>query len=241
MDSLKQALADRRLLLAMAGAAIALVAGLGAAMVMSAGHRGETSGPSPAAQAGLIVETGAADDGKLSPTARLRCFVAGQFVGEATLAECAQKNGVATGALDVGVDESGNLAAAEEAGAMLVPLPPAEAQPAPPATPAASTPLAAPPVSQPVPTRSASTPAPSGTCWRYAGAEWRKLPADMTLGACVQTLFAGKCEHAGGATYGRWMSQTLRLVPGKVEVSGDNRAFRTLVEQSGNCALAPLE
>ena len=38
----------------------------------------------------------------------------GSFVGEITLAECAKKNGVATGALDVGVDETGALAAADQ-------------------------------------------------------------------------------------------------------------------------------
>jgi hypothetical protein len=34
------------------------------------------------------------------------------------------------------------------------------------------------------------------------------------------------------------MQQTLRLVPGKVEVSGDNRSFRTLAEQSSSCAIS---
>jgi hypothetical protein len=36
------------------------------------------------------------------------------------------------------------------------------------------------------------------------------------------------------------MQQTLRLVPGKVEVSGDNRSFRLLVEQAAGCAIAPV-
>ena len=81
---------------------------------------------------------------------------------------------------------------------------------------------------------------PAGSCWRYADGGWRKLPNDLTLNGCVQTLFAGRCERPGGATYGRWMQQTLRLVPGKVEVSGDNRSFRPLAEQASNCSIQPI-
>ena len=68
---------------------------------------------------------------------------------------------------------------------------------------------------------------------RYSEAQWRRLPADMALGACVQALFAGHCERPGGATYGRWGQQTLRLVPGKVEVSSDNHSFKPLMDQPG--------
>ena len=76
------------------------------------------------------------------------------------------------------------------------------------------------------------------TARKYAGAG--RLPSEMALNACVQALFAGRCERPGGATYGRWMTQTLRLVPGKVEVSGDNRSFRTLVDQGGGCAIPAI-
>ena len=236
MDSLIQALKDRRVAAAL-GAAVALVAGLVLGTSLMNRHKGEEGATPPAAQGGLVVETGSQDDGKLDPTAKLRCFVAGQLVGEITLAECAKRNGVATGALDVGVDESGGLAAAGEAGTTLVPLPPpaGEGQPtpqtgAPPASGAPAAGVAAP----------AASSGPVGACWRYAGGGWRKLPNDLPLNACVQALFAGHCERPGGATYGRWMSQTLRLVPGKVEVSGDDRAFRTLVEQSPSCAITPV-
>ena len=146
-----------------------------------------------------------------------------------TLAECAKRNGVATGALDVGVDEAGNLAAADQAGTMLTPLPP---------RPEAVTPLAPAPAA---PTQTPATAtAPAGSCWRYVDGGWRKLPNDLTLNACVQTLFGGRCERPGGATYGRWMQQTLRLVPGKVEVSGDNRSFRPLAEQAQNCSISSI-
>jgi hypothetical protein len=153
--------------------------------------------------------------------------VEGQFVGELTLADCAKRNGVATGALDVGVDQSGALAAAGAAGTVLTPLPPPQTAPtaAAPATAVAS---------------AAASGGPVGSCWRYSSGDWRELPTELSLNACVQTLFAGRCEKTGGATYGRWMSQTLRLVPGKVEVSGDNRNFRTLAEQSNACVIAPI-
>ena len=220
-------LKDRRTQMLLIGAAIALVTGLVIASILVRQGKGENTPPPPASTGGLVVEAGPADDGKMDPARPLRCFVAGQFVGEVTLADCARRNGVATGSLDVGVDEAGNLAAADQAGTVLTPLPPVEAKPAPVA-------VAPPAETGPVPAAG-----PAGACWRYAG-EWRKLPGDLTLNACVQALFAGRCERAGGATYGRWMQQTLRLAPGKVEVSGDNRSFRTIAEQGPGCAIPPI-
>jgi hypothetical protein len=78
-----------------------------------------------------------------------------------------------------------------------------------------------------------------GVGWRYGGGQWRKL-GEQTLNACVQTLFAGRCERTGGASYGRWMQLTLRLVPGRVELSQDNHSFRSVAEQGPGCAIAPL-
>jgi hypothetical protein len=228
MDFLK----DRRTLFALVGGAVALLAGIVIANVMINKGRGEKTPPPPASQGGLVVETGAPDDGRLDPAKPLRCFVAGQYVGEMTLAECAKRNGVATGALDVGVDQSGNLAAADQAGTMLTPLPP---------QPEASAPVVqGPNAPSQAPAAVAASNAPAGGCWRYAEGGWRKLPNDLTLNACVQALFAGRCERAGGATYGRWMQQTLRLVPGRVEVSGDNRSFRPIAEQASNCSVSPV-
>jgi hypothetical protein len=219
-------LKDRRIVLA-GGAALALIAGLGIAIALVSGKEKQTE-PPPASRAGLIVETGRADDTKLDPARPLRCFVGGQFVGETTLAECAKKNGVATGALDVGVDETGALAAADQAGMVLTPLPPTVDAPL---TPAPSMPGPA-----PVPT-TATVTAPLAACWRYAGNEWRRLPGDITLNACAQTLFAGRCEKTGGATYGRWGEETLRLVPGRVEASSDNRSFHSVIDQGPNCSI----
>ena len=222
-------LKDRRTLLALVGGALALLAGLIIANVMVNKGKDEKPSAPPASKGGLVVETGAPDDGRLDPAKPLRCFVAGQYAGEMTLADCAKRNGVATGALDVGVDEAGNLAAADQAGTMLTPLPP-QPEAVTPLNPAPTTPVQAP----------TATNAPAGGCWRYVDGGWRKLPNDLTLNACVQTLFAGRCERPGGATYGRWMQQTLRLVPGKVEVSGDNRSFRPLAEQASNCSIQPI-
>jgi len=218
-------LRDRRVVLGIGGA-FALIAAVGIALGIKAGDDGPVQ-PPPASKGGLVVQTGAADE-TLDAAQPLRCFVGGQFVGTATLADCARRNGVATGSLDVGIDETGALAAAPtDSGPLITPLPPA--------------PVAAPPAA--LPTDVAAPPvAAQGllkACWRHAG-DWRQLPSDMTLNGCVQSLFAGRCERAGSASYGRWGDQTLRLVPGKVEVSTDNRSFRTLVEQApGGCSLPP--
>lgn len=228
-------LKDRRVLIAL-GAALALLAGIGIAVNLTSGGQGEQA-PPPASQGGLVVETGDPDDTGLDPARPLRCFVAGRYVGEITLAECAKRNGVATGALDVGIDESGALAAADQAGTVLTPLPPEEviqlnpaqtpqAPNAPTATTAPSAPLAG--------------GGPPGVCMRYAAGRWEDLPNEMPMGACVQALFAGRCERQGAATYGRWNQQTLRLVAGKVEISNDNRRFRTLAEQGPNCSIPPI-
>jgi len=219
---------DRRLLLAGLGATVALAAGLGAAwMLASCGGEGA---PPPASQGGLVIEANG-EDGHIDPARPLRCFVEGRFVGEFSLADCARRNGVATDALDVGIDQTGALAASQQAGTELTPLPPPQAKPEaeapPPAEATPATPEAPP----------GHTPA---ACWRYAGGQWRRLPSDLDLSACVQTLFAGRCERPGRATYGRWGAQTLRLVTGKIEVSGDNQTFRTLTPQGPGCAIQPL-
>lgn len=218
---------DRRTLLVIAGGAVALLAGLIIAWALLASGRGEHTPAPPASEGGLVIDSAAADD-TLDPARPLRCFVAGQFVGEFTLADCARRNGVATDALDVGVDETGALAAADQAGTTLTPLPPEEAAPAE---------EAAPPAEAVAPTPASG---PVGTCWRYSGGQWRKLPTDMALGACAQALFAGRCERTGGATYGRWGQQTLRLVPNRIEISDDNRSFHSLAEQGPGCSIPPI-
>lgn len=213
--------APRRTGLVIVGAAVALLAGVVIAWLLMRGGQGEPATPPPASQAGLVIESGP-DDGRLDPAKPLRCFVEGQFVGELSLSECARRNGVATDALDVGIDETGALAAADQAGMMLTPLPPTdEAAVEDPEASAFDEPAAEP-------------TGPVATCWRHAGGQWRRL-SDTSLDACVQTLFAGRCERPGQAAYGRWGQQTLRLVTGRIEISSDNQTFRTFANQGAGC------
>lgn len=214
----------RRTGLVIAGAAVALLAGVIIAWLLTRGGQEPTS-PPPASQAGLVIESGP-EDGRLDPAKPLRCFVEGQFVGELSLSECARRNGVATDALDVGIDETGALAAADQAGMVLTPLPPVEGA------------AGEDPESSAFDEPAAEPEGPVAACWRHAGGQWRRL-TETSLEACVQTLFAGRCERPGRATYGRWGPQTLRLVTGRVEISSDNQSFRTLVEQGPGCTIPP--
>jgi hypothetical protein len=227
-------LADRRNQMLLGGGALALLAGLGLAALLTRERPGDANvPPPPASEAGLVVEAAPTDE-RLDPARPLRCFVGGQFAGEMSLTDCARRNGVATDALDVGVDQTGALAAAEQAGTVLTPLPPmGEATSAPLSGPPAPA-VQAPPAAQP------RASGPTAACWRYSGSEWRKLPAEMTLTACLQTLYGGRCERPGSAAYGRWGQQTVRLVPGRVEISSDNRSFRPLTDQGPGCAIPPV-
>lgn len=209
---------DRRLLLTLGGGVVVLAIAIGAAIFAVRRDHGPRP-PPPASTGGLIVQMGRSDDAKLDPKKPLRCFVDGQFEGLETLSDCARKNGVATEALDVGVDQTGALAAAGKGGSNLTPLPPDDDQRAPAAASADSSPAAA------------TQRGPAGECWRYAAGVWRKAGDGLALNACVQLLFAGRCEKPGGASYGRWMGQTVRLVPHRVEISSDNKSFRLVVEQ----------
>lgn len=222
MDSVK----DRRLVL-VAGMVLALVAGLVIAAAILLRH-----GPSPVADSpttGLVVETGRADDARLDPAHPLRCFVDGKSIGELPLRECADKNGVATGALDVGLDSSGSLAAANGPSSEVTPLPPQGAASDDQATADESGAAAAP----------AAVAAPTAaTCWRYGAGGWSSSSNDMPLAACVQALYANRCEPPGAVAYGRWGAKTLRLVGAQVQVSDDNRNFRFLSAQAGACGMA---
>src|SRR5687767_9673240 len=138
---IKAMLQDRRLVLAGAGAGAALLAGV---LIAVALMRNQPAAPE-GSKGALQVEMGP-EEAKLDPARPLRCFVGGQFVGLETLASCARKNGVSAQALDVGLDQSGALAAAGAGQTALQPLPP-ELAAAPP-TVAASGPAVVPPTSQ---------------------------------------------------------------------------------------------
>src|SRR3984957_14443996 len=161
---------DRRVIV-FGGGAVALAAGLAIAwFIFARSHK--PAEPPPASQGGLTVVSGRDDDAKLDPKRPLRCFVGGQFVGELPLSVCAQRNGVATGALDVGLDQAGALAASNGAGSTLTPLKPHSAPPPPLADPAA--PDQGADVQSPQPQ---ATAAAGQACWRFGGAGWRQLPA----------------------------------------------------------------
>lgn len=218
---------DNRLLIAI-GAGLAIVAAVVIALVMSGG-RDRSTEPPPAAQGGLTVAV--ADAPALDTTRELRCYVAGQFVGMETLADCARRNGLATDALDVGVDATGALVAAPTASF----APP----PAAPPIELTETPQPAPTDTQPV--EPTTQPASAGSqCLRYSGSDWRMLAANISLNACVQALYAGTCVRPGEALYGSWGETTLRLVPRRVEQSPDNNRFRTLAEQDRSCQFPGL-
>ena len=212
---------DNRLVRILGGAA-AVLAAVVVALLLTGREEAPPEAP-PASKGGLQLDV--TDAQPVGPDQSLRCFVDGRFVGMATLSECAQRNGVASQALDVGLDPSGQLTA--------VPFAP------PPELPALveDEPEAA-PVVQPAPT---PTPVagPTQRCLRHAGGEWREV-GELTLNACVQQLYAGRCEQLGGASYGRWGGTTLRLVPGRVEQSSDNNNFRTLVQQGRDCSLGEV-
>ncbi|GLK47905.1 hypothetical protein GCM10017620_08780 [Brevundimonas intermedia] len=219
---------DNRVIIAI-GAGLVIIAAVVLALIFTGGGDKTPEAP-PAAKGGLTVDL--ADAPSLEPTRELRCFVDGQFVGMATLADCAQRNGLATDALDVGIDETGALAAAPTAAFAPPPELPsieiAEADPMPSPEPGAAAP-------------SSPAPAPSGAqCLRHSGSDWRVLSSGMSLNACVQALYAGTCVRPGDAQYGRWGDTTLRLVPRRVEQSGDNSRFRTLAEQDRNCQFPGL-
>ena len=218
---------DNRLLIAI-GAGLAVVAAVVIALIFSGGQNRNTE-PLPAARGGLTVDV--ADAPELNTTRELRCFVDGQFVGMATLTDCARRNGVATDALDVGLDETGALAAAPTAAFAPPPsAPPVELIEVEPAPPQPATQPAQPPVQN----------AAGAACLRHSGSDWRSLSSGMSLNACVQALYAGTCVRPGEALYGRWGDTTLRLVPRRVEQSPDNSRFRTLVEQDRSCQFPGL-
>ena len=222
---------DRRVVIGVASAVVLLLALLSLTFCVARGrHAGGPPGQ-PAQHGMLQVEMGK-QDAKMEPGKPLRCFVGGQFVGEQTLADCAKKNGVAAQSLDVGLDQTGQMAAAQEGQTALTPLPVVTAQ-APPPTVAVIAPTAAPAARITPPT---SPDDPSGQCLRFAGGQWRDAQGGSLQG-CARALFDGRCVRPGDALYGRFGGQTLRLVPGRVEISNDNRSFRTLVEQGPDCSL----
>ena len=224
------------------GAAVAVVLAVGAALLL--GRSPHSTEPAPpvessnitgSAAGGLKVEMGKAP--KLESDTSVRCFVNGQFVGMQTAADCAQKNGVKPGGLDVGLDQSGAIAAGG-GDTRLQPLangdsgdddtggPGADAASDDPTAPAARTGFASGPPSE---------------CRRYAAGGWRTTGQGVSLDACVHTLFDGRCPMPGQVVYGRWAGLTLRDSPGRIDASSNNRDFSPLAPQyPADCSIPPL-
>jgi hypothetical protein len=208
------------------GALVVLIAVAAAILFKARDHVAQT--PPPASTGGLVVQTGQADDGKPDPKKPLRCFVNGQFEGIETLADCAHKNGVATEALDVGVDQTGAMAAANGQGVSLAPPPPTS-----------DAPMESAPDAVVATPQAGSAHGAGGDCLRYTPAGWRKVGSGMPLYACVQALYAGRCARPGEVNYGRWGDSALRQAPHRIEMSDDNRTFRALAEQSDDTCAIP--
>ena len=200
---------ERRVLIAVGAGAVVAVLALVVVFVIGrhgAKAHGAPGDPAEAGKPALQLEVGKPDPKQNAKTQAVRCFVNGQLVGMTTLNECAQKNGTASQALDVGLD-------APPPGASLTPPPMRSA---------------------------AALASQTAECLRYGAEGWKGYGAPLSLGACVRVLFQGQCAHSGEAFYGRWGAQSLRLIPGRVEISDDNRSFRQLVEQDADCQIPSL-
>jgi hypothetical protein len=216
---------DQRIVLAL-GAVGAVV--LAVVIALATGGKDKHPPASPASHSGLQVSVNEAP--ALNAAKPLRCFVAGQFVGQMTLAQCAQRNGVSAEALDVGADANGALTAAPTAS--LAPPPPAPAGGETPGAESAQPPTGAPESAAPA----AADQGPPAACLRYVGSEWRTISDGMPQAACLRALFAGKCVRPGEAEYGHWGETTVRLIfPSTVQISNDNHSFRTLYDQGRGC------
>ncbi len=154
----------------------------------------------------------------------LRCYVNGAYVGDFILSDCAKKNGVAAQKLDVGFDDNGNPTAAQPGSLAPVPVAPASKAVTAEPDPAQG--------AEVVPDTHAMA-GPTAACLRFSSNTWNRLADNITLGQCAVLLFDTRCVSPGQASYGRWGSKTLRLVPKRVEQSDDNTNFRPFVDQQG--------
>ncbi len=207
------------------GAAVAIAIAIFIGMALSKGHKDDKKmNDQPPGLTFAVNDAPPTLDSKKP----LRCYVAGAYVGDLTLADCAKKNGVAAQALDVGLDDNGNVVAAPTGSLTPVPGAPAAAAPATAPQPADT--------GEVVPDTQAVS-GPTAACLRYNGNEWNKLSDSLTIGQCVRLLYDGRCVSPGSAQYGRWGDKTLRLVPKRVEVSDDNTNFRVLTDQGQGCSV----
>ncbi len=224
-------LQDRRALVALIAGVVVLI-GLGGAFGML--HHGRSADENTTSPASNELQVVMGKAPKVEADTSVRCFVKGQFVGMDTAADCAQKNGVAPGALDVGLDQSGAIAAGG-GDTHLQPL------------------AAAKPDDQdddkPDPADAgpgdgdnrAYADMPGADCKAYAPGGWRNVGQGVNLDSCVHTLFDGRCPAPGQVVYGHWGALTLRASPGRIDVARNNRDFSPLAPQyPADCSIPPI-
>ena len=217
----------KRMTIMIGGGVFALVLAILLAMVLSANtKKSPRMNTNPT---GLQVTVGEAPSVNMQKN--LRCFVNGEFVGQYSLAECAKKNGVAAQALEVGLDENNQPTAAPTASLAPPPAKPIKAALG------AEENLDGDGEPKEIVPRVSGGSGPVAACLRYLGGEWHQLSGGITQGQCAALLYDTRCERPGSASYGRWGEKTLRLIPGRVEVSDDNKNFRTYVEQGQGCTV----
>jgi hypothetical protein len=227
-------LQDRRALAALIVGVVVLI-GLGGLAGLLRPHHGSDSDTAAPGSNELQVVMGKAP--KVEADTSVRCFVKGQFVGMETAADCAQKNGVAPGALDVGLDQSGAIAAGG-GDTHLQPLASAKPddQDADDKPDAADTGAG----DNDGDSRSYAGMAPAD-CKAYAPGGWRTAGQGVSLDACVHTLFDGRCPAPGQVVYGHWGALTLRASPGRIDVARNNRDFTPLAPQyPADCSIPPI-
>ena len=99
------AFSDRRVLIGVGAGVVLLVLVL--LLVFVRGHHAPVVSNQTAEADRLQLQMDKPDPKTAPKTQAVRCFVNGQLVGMTTLTECAQKNGTASQALDVGRDAPG--------------------------------------------------------------------------------------------------------------------------------------
>ena len=238
---------DRRVLAGLGGAVVLVVA-VGAASLLSRSPRlpdtaapantTESSNITGSAAGGLKVEMGKAP--RVESDTSVSCFVKGQFVGMQRAADCAQKNGGAPGGLDVGLDQSGAIAAAAGGGdTHLQPLANGEGDDGSAAD--DSGPMQQASADPTEPGVRGYADAPPADCRRYSAGAWRAGGQPVSLDACVHTLFDGRCPPPGQVVYGRWGGLTLRDSPGRIDASSNNRDFSALAPQyPADCSIPAM-
>ena len=218
------ALQDRRVIAALGGVIVLLLALLIGVFVLRSHRKDEAPfRPPPAAC------RSSRDRRTTAPAPASRCAASWAASSSAwrRWATARRRTEVASQALDVGLDPA--TGAVTNPSGSLAP---------PPAAPAAPVASSAPSQEADADEGGSQQPAvPAGECLRYNGDGWRAAGTGVTVGQCVRTLYEGRCARPGEAVYGRWGQQTLRLIPGRVEMSGDNRNFHPLMQQGADCSL----